>query len=278
MAVGAAVASAVTGIGGTILSAVESSKARKSNRHERNFQRYAFNESMMFEREKWEQFEKDLRSRREALHRERIQRRNLAARKFDAAMKDYELRSKALDKTIAEYKKYEEDPLTSPHFRRFSEALGKEASKMIKTSSKELGARGRFGGAQAKLRTDISEALLTKLGTEMLRTQEDARMKVLELEGERPQTPFLEFYGDPELGAGIPQSGATLPRYNPNFQMAQPIDLSGFGQAAASIYDAYSNRSQQGQTSLFNDYSWRTWDTAGYSTASLTPRQKLLGV
>lgn len=200
---------------GAGMSAYGSSQDRKAN--EKNEDR------------RWDEYVIDNQSRREAVITERAEREALADRKYDAAMQDWNIRSGALDEMIGMWKNFETDPTSVPAWRAFNEAMVGQAKKSMKGLSGQMERAGRTGGAQDRMRQDVGQALLSKLGNEMLNIQDQARGKQLELEGQRQPTPFLEYYGDPELTV----AGTQMPGYNP--QATTPMDLSGLGMAAAML-------------------------------------------
>ena len=233
---------------------------------------------LKFEKEKWREYLVDVNSRRDAVIEERRNRSALADRKFGAAMQDWKLKSSAIDEMVGMWETYEEDPTSVPAWRAFNEAIMGEAKKSIKGMSGQMERAGRTGGAQDRMRQDTSEKLMSKLGSEMLNIQEQARGKQLELEGQRPATPFLEYFGDPELTGGVSQYGGSLPGGGETFI---PPDLSGFGMMAAQLL---SNQGGGGDTNVnvgsFDGFQAGTPNTSGKQVDqwqySQTPRDRIL--
>jgi hypothetical protein len=263
--------------GGALLSAGVSyfgaKDAKKSNKKTARKQ-------MDFEREKWAEYLVDLESRREAVVNERRERELLADRKYSTAMQDWKLKSGAIDEMIGMWETYEEDPTSVPAWRAFNEAIMGEAKKSIKGLSGQMERAGRTGGSQDRMRQDVGEKLMSRLGNEMLNIQEQARGKQLELEGGRPAQPFLEYFGDPELGGGLPQYGGSLPGGVETFI---PPDLSGFGMMAAQLLgnkgggDTTVNVGSTQPTGGFYG-GWEDYSKNTKPLNYLSPRDKILGV
>lgn len=284
------VAAAVVG-GAAVLGAsyLGSKSASKSASKARDAQERQAMRQLEFEYTKWDEYLKDLESRRVAVENDRRQQRLLASRKFDAAMKDWKVKDKAITEMVQTYKGFEKDPSSTPGWRGFSDAIAKEAQKSIKGLSGQMERAGRTGGSQDRMRQDMQDRLLTRLGTEMLTIQEQARMKQLELEGGRPATPFLEYYGDPELSAGLSQYGSSIQPWQPTPIPTFNPDLSGFGMMMAAAINKWpSGDTGDGGTTVNvsstpNEYtgSFGGWENAAQATPVmnyLTPRAGVLGV
>ena len=235
MGIGEVALGGVTAVA-TGLGFMENERSRRDRKRENR-------RAYKFEKEKWREYKKDLTSRRRATETEREERLALARRKFDAAMGDYDIRSKAIEEMIQEQKDIRFDPTRAPVWRSFRDKVMEQARSTIKGLSGQMERAGRTGGAQDRMRQDVSEALLSKLGTEMLGIQEGARMRQLELEGTRPATPFLEYFGDPELSINLSQYQGI---YSPEGHEVWSPDLTGFGMAAASLLNRRRRESPTG--------------------------------
>jgi hypothetical protein len=225
-------------------------------------------ESLGFEKQKWSEYLRDLKQIRAAIPSERAERRRLTQRKFEAALEGYQLKKQALaDATksfkglISEQKQLKLDPTRSPVWKSFRDAISKAASKQIKSLSGQMARAGRTGGAQDRMRRDVSETLMSNLGSEMLKIQGQAQQKQLDLEGRKsmlelsmtPEMPFQEYLGDPRLGVSPSQYSGVLQQgrlVEPAQEIFQPIDMTGFGQAAAMLFDQNKQMGTHGTSNL----------------------------